>query len=59
MLPDMDQIVTNEDQLKKLKILSFNNLSCIYKKKRKFGIALRSINFATKLEEELLGKQVS
>lgn len=54
MEPEIEQTFSNQIQLKKLKVLSFNNLSCIYKKKKKFGVALRSINYALKLEEDLL-----
>jgi hypothetical protein len=54
MEPEIEQAMTDQAQLRKLKVLSFNNLSCIYKKKRKFGVALRAINYALKLEEELL-----
>jgi len=46
--------MTDQSQFRKLKILSFNNLSCIFKKKRKFGVALRAINYALKMEEDLL-----
>ena len=38
-----------EGVLTKLKILNFNNICCIYKKLKKFGIALRSINYALDL----------
>jgi tetratricopeptide (TPR) repeat protein len=59
MLPEIEKHMLDVTQLKKLKILSFNNLSCIYKKKRKFGVALRAISYAVKLEEELLKAQVA
>jgi len=39
-----------------LKILNFNNISCIYKKTKKFGIAIRAIDYALELEEKLLLK---
>jgi hypothetical protein len=45
------KILTWEDDLLgKIKILTFNNLACIYKKKKKFGIALRAVSFALEIE---------
>ena len=32
--------------LGELKVLTFNNLACIYKRKKKFTLALRSVSFA-------------
>ena len=58
MLSELQKNIKDVAQFKKLKILSFNNLSCIFKKKKKFGIALRAINYAVKLEEELLEADV-
>lgn len=51
MLSEISKFVQDGTLLKKLKILSFNNLSCLYKKKKKFGVAMRAINFAVQLEE--------
>jgi hypothetical protein len=34
--------------------LTFNNLACIYKKIKKYGIALRAVSFALQLEEFML-----
>ena len=45
MIPQISKYV-EESVLTKLKILSFNNICCVYKKLKKFGIALRSINYA-------------
>lgn len=59
MLTEVEKRVKDETEFKKLKILSFNNLSCIFKKKKKFGIALRNINYAVKLEEELLKADIN
>lgn len=50
MLPEAEQFVNDHATFQKLKILSFNNLSCIYKKKKKFGVALRAIAYAIELE---------
>lgn len=58
MVPQVEKYV-EEAQLMKLKILNFNNITCIYKKLKKFGIALRSINYALELEEKLLLKNNS
>lgn len=49
MLPRVKVYFTNQNELIKLKILNFNNLSCLYKKKKTFSIALRSINYAIDL----------
>lgn len=50
MLPQIDNYVSDAPLVKKLKILSFNNLSCLYKQKKKYGVAMRAIDFAVKLE---------
>jgi len=59
MIPSVEAYVKEGAQLCKLKILSFNNLSCLYKKKKKYGIALRAINHALSLEEQLLGDNIN
>ena len=46
MHPQAAKIVKDLHLLGKIKVLTFNNLACIYKKKKKFGIALRSVTFA-------------
>lgn len=46
MIPYLHKYLRDLKTLGKLKVLTFNNLACIYKKKRKFGIALRSVSFA-------------
>jgi tetratricopeptide (TPR) repeat protein len=53
MVPTVSKYI-EESLLMKLKILNFNNITCIYKKLKKHGIALRSINYALELEEKLL-----
>jgi hypothetical protein len=53
MLSETDKHVRDQQTLKKLKILSFNNLSCVFKKKKKYGVALRAINYAVELEEQI------
>lgn len=46
MTPNLNRFVKDIKTLGKIKVLTFNNLACIYKKKKKFGIALRSVSFA-------------
>ena len=50
MLPETEKYVKDTATFQKLKILSFNNLSCIYKKKKKYGVALRAITYAIELD---------
>ena len=50
MTPNMNRFVKDLKTLGKIKVLTFNNLACIYKKKKKFGIALRSVSFALEIE---------
>jgi len=59
MLPNINDYVGDASLVTKLKILSFNNLSCLYKQKKKYGVAMRTIDFAVKLEEEMLKTQLS
>lgn len=37
-----------------MKVLTFNNLACIYQKRRQFALALKSVSFAVDLEEKLV-----
>ena len=46
MIPNLNRFIKDIKTLGKIKVLTFNNLACIYKKKKKFGIALRSVSFA-------------
>ena len=46
MTPNLNKFVKDLKTLGKIKVLTFNDLACIYKKKKKFGIALRSVSFA-------------
>jgi len=62
MLPTLSKMFTSEEHRKtlgRLKVLTFNNLACIYKKKKKFGIALRSVSFALEVEEALMQSQTN
>ncbi|MBS1890130.1 MAG: hypothetical protein JST59_02470 [Actinobacteria bacterium] len=36
--------------LGELKVLTFNNLACIYKRKKKYPLALRAVSFALEIE---------
>lgn len=53
MHPALQKWVSDKDTLTKLKVLTFNNLACIYKKNKHFMMALKSVSFAVSLEEEL------
>lgn len=33
--------------------MTFNNLACIYKKKKKFALAIRAVSYAIQIEEYL------
>ena len=55
MVPGIQKFI-EDSLLSKLNILNFNNISCIYKKTKKFGIAIRAIDYALQLEEKLLLK---
>jgi hypothetical protein len=57
MQPNIHLHVNDHKTFVKLKILSFNNLACLYKKKRKLSIALRAVSFALELSEYLLKSQ--
>lgn len=54
MLPKVAQLITNP-ALAKLKILTFNNLACVLKKKRHYMTALKAVSFSLDLEEQLIG----
>jgi tetratricopeptide (TPR) repeat protein len=54
MLPQVARYVTDHSTLTKLKVLTFNNLSCILKKNRHFMMALKAISYAIDLEENLI-----
>lgn len=43
--------------LGELKVLTFNNLSCIYKRKKKLQLALRSVGYALEIEESLVQEE--
>lgn len=46
MTPNMNKFVKDLKMLGKIKVLTLNNLACLYKKKGKYVIALRSVSFA-------------
>ena len=35
-------------------MLTYNNLACIYQKRKQFALALKSLSFAVDLEEKLV-----
>ncbi len=59
MCSKLNKSFNNKKILGKLKVLTFNNLACLYKKKRKFGISLRAVKYALKVEEYMLKDQSS
>ena len=56
-LGQVRKLIGDDWQLDKLRVLNHNNLSCLYKRRKKHGVALRSINFALELEEKRLRDQ--
>ena len=54
MLPKVALLISNP-ALVKLKILTFNNLACVLKKKRHYMTALKAVSFSLDLEEQLIG----
>jgi hypothetical protein len=49
MVKALGKYVTPLRVLGELKVLTFNNLACIYKRKRKFGMAMRAVGFALEI----------
>lgn len=54
MTKSLGNHVTPLRVLGELKVLTFNNLGCIYKRKKKLTLALRSVSFALDIEEALV-----
>jgi hypothetical protein len=48
-MPNLGRYIKDLKVLGKIKVLTFNNLACIYKNKKKFGIALRAVSFALEI----------
>jgi hypothetical protein len=46
MTPHIPKYVTTLKSLGSIKILTFNNLACIYKKKKKFSLAVKAVSYA-------------
>lgn len=59
MLSYVHKYIGNAKLLGELKVLTFNNLACIYKKKKKYSIALRAVSFALLIEENLVKDEAS
>lgn len=53
MVPHITKYVDTLKSLGNIKIMTFNNLACIYKKKKKFGLAIRAVSYAIQIEEFL------
>lgn len=49
MLPQLSKYITEQNNLGKLKVLTFNNLACLYKKSKHYMMALRAVSFALDL----------
>lgn len=53
MHPRVAMHIQDLASLGKLKVLTFNNLACFYKKKKKFQLALKAVSYALDIEEYL------
>lgn len=53
MTPHVGKYLQDPLELGRIKVLTFNNLACIYKKKKKFGLAIRAVSYAIQIEEYL------
>ena len=53
MTPHVAKYMSDPLELGRMKVLTFNNLACIYKKKKKFGLAIRAVSYAIQIEEYL------
>lgn len=53
MTPHISKYLEDSLELGRIKVLTFNNLACIYKKKKKFGLAIRAVTYAIQIEEYL------
>ena len=49
MTPHIGRYVETAKGLGSLKILTFNNLACIYKKMRKFALAVKAVSYAIQI----------
>lgn len=57
MIKSLGKYVTPLKMLGELKVLTFNNLACIYKRKKKYALALRAVSFALEIEEVLVKEE--
>lgn len=53
MIPHIGKYIESPKNLGSLKILTFNNLACIYKKMKKFALAVKAVSYAIQIEEFL------
>jgi tetratricopeptide (TPR) repeat protein len=51
MTPHIGKYVDGANKLGGLKTLTFNNLACLYKKMKKFGLAVKAVSYALRIEE--------
>lgn len=49
MTPHVGKYVETPKSLGSIKILTFNNLACIYKKKKKFALAVKAVSYAIQI----------
>lgn len=57
MVPYLSKYVDTVKALGNIKIMTFNNLACIYKKKKKYGLAIRAVSHAIQIEEFLFQQE--
>lgn len=57
MVKSLGKYVAPLRMLGELKVLTFNNLACIYKRKKKYALALRAVSFALEIEEVLIKEE--
>lgn len=49
MTPHIGRYMESSKNLGSIKILTFNNLACIYKKKKKFALAVKAVSYAIQI----------
>jgi hypothetical protein len=51
MTPHLNKYIDTAKTLGSLKVLTFNNLACLYKKMKKFALAVKAVSYAIQIEE--------
>jgi hypothetical protein len=46
LIPHIGKYVDTPKNLGSLKVLTFNNLACLYKKMKKFALAVKAVSYA-------------